>query len=369
MSVEGGIMMKLGISVYPGHSDWKRDAEYIEMAASYGCSHVFTCLLSVQGGRDDIIKSFGNRINLAHRCGMEVVLDTAPSVFGALGASYDDLSFFKELGADGIRLDECFDSHKEAMMTYNPQGLNIEINAGFGDRYAQNIMSHHPKKGRLSACFNFYPQRYTGIGYAHFEKCCHDMRAAGLPVAVFINSQQPDTFGPWPVNDGMCTLEMHRDLPADVAARHIWASGLADTVIFANCYASEEEFRCVTAADPAVLSFRVEEEVPLSGTERKILYEAAHFVRGDMSEYMARSTQPRIEYASGSISPRNTRDMEPGDVVILNDEYTRYKGELHVVLKKMPNDGRKNVVGHIPENERMLLTYLQPWRTFGFIKD
>lgn len=36
---------------------------------------------------------------------------------------------FKELGADGIRLDECFDSHKEAMMTYNPQGLTIEINA------------------------------------------------------------------------------------------------------------------------------------------------------------------------------------------------------------------------------------------------
>ena len=103
------------------------------------------------------------------------------------------------------------------------------------------------------------------------------------------------------------------------------------------------------------------------GTEQKILYEASHFVRGDMSEYMARSTQPRVIYASGSIPPRNTRDLKPGDVVILNDNYTRYKGELHIILKDMPNDGKKNVIGHIPENEKMLLKYLEPWRTFRFI--
>ena len=37
--------------------------------------------------------------------------------FERLGVSYDDLSFFKEMHADGIRLDEGFDSLKEAQMT------------------------------------------------------------------------------------------------------------------------------------------------------------------------------------------------------------------------------------------------------------
>lgn len=359
--------MELGISIYPGHSDQKKDAAYLKLASKYGCKHVFTCLLSVEGSREKIIHHFRESIALAHSYDMQVMLDTAPSVFQALGASYDDLSFFKELGADGIRLDECFDSHKEAMMTYNPQGLTIEINAGFGDRYIDNIMCHHPKKDKLSTCFNFYPQRYTGISYDHFRKCAENIKAAGLPVSVFINSQEPDTFGPWQVNDGMCTLEMHRDLPADVAARHFFADGMVDTVIFANCYASEEEFQQVTAADPQVLSFRIEKETELSQTEHKILFEASHFVRGDMSEYMVRSTQPRVTYASLSIPPQNTRDMVPGDVVILNDNYTRYKGELHIILKDLPNDGKKNVIGHIPENEKMLLNYLEPWRTFRFI--
>lgn len=53
---------------------------------------------------------------------------------------------------------------------------------------------------------------------------------------------------------------------------------------------------------------------------------------------------------SSSIPPQNTRDMVPGDVIILNDNYTRYKGELHIILKDMPNDGKKNVIGHIPSD-------------------
>lgn len=87
-----------------------------------------------------------------------------------------------------------------------------------------------------------------------------------------------------------------------------------------------------------------------------------------MSAYMARSTMPRVTYASESIPPKHIRDLERGDVVILNDNYGRYKGELHIVLEPMPNDGNKNIIGHLPENEMMLLNYIQPWRPFAFLK-
>ena len=112
----------------------------------------------------------------------------------------------------------------------------------------------------------------------------------------------------------------------------------------------------------------MEREYTLSCTEEKILYETLHFVRGDMSDFMARSTQSRVLYADQEVPARNTRDMKRGDVVIVNDEYNRYKGELQIVLMDMENDGRKNVIGHLPANERMLLDYLGPWRKFGFIK-
>ncbi len=108
-------------------------------------------------------------------------------------------------------------------------------------------------------------------------------------------------------------------------------------------------------------------EKELTETEREILYFGRqHAIRGDISEYMIRSTWPRVVFADKSILPANTRDLKRGDVVILNDGYSRYKGELHVVLKDMPNDGRKNVIGHIPDYELVLLDYIKPWKLFGF---
>ena len=87
-----------------------------------------------------------------------------------------------------------------------------------------------------------------------------------------------------------------------------------------------------------------------------------------MNDYAARSTMPRITYKDASIPARNTRDLKRGDIVIVNENYDRYKGELHVVLKDMPNDGKKNVVAHLPEEELILLDYLDAWKTFAFKK-
>ena len=66
--------------------------------------------------------------NRAHELGFEVMLDCNPRVFDELGVSYKDLSFFKEIGADGIRLDMGFTGSEESLMTFNPEGLLVEIN-------------------------------------------------------------------------------------------------------------------------------------------------------------------------------------------------------------------------------------------------
>ena len=361
-------MKRLGVSIYPEHSTPEKDRAYLKLASQYGCKRVFSCLLSVDKPREEIVEEFRGLNDYAHSLGMEVIFDVAPYVFDRLDISYDDLSFFHEIHADGIRLDEGFDSLKEALMSYNPYGLKIEINASFGNQYIANIMSHHPNPNNLITCHNFYPQKYTGLSFSHFEKCCKDIKKYNLPIAAFVSSNAPGSYGPWPVDEGLCTLEMHRELPIDVAARHLFATGLVDDVIIANCYASEDEFKELNKIDSGILTFKVDLEKELTDVEKAILYKHQHFVRGDVSEYMVRSTQPRVTFAKESVPVANTRDLKRGDVVIVNDEYSRYKGELHIVLKDMPNDGRKNVVGHLPEHEMMLLDYLEPWRAFCFIE-
>lgn len=360
-------MKRLGISIYPEHSTLEKDLAYIELAGKYGFKRIFSCLLSVDKPKEEIKKEFTALLDKAHEYGMEVIFDVSPAVFQKLGLTTDDLSFFEDIHADGIRLDEAFDGMKEAAMTYNPQNLIVELNASAPNKGLENICSYHPKMSKLQTCHNFYPQRYTGLGYDFFKTLSQNIHSLHLPVAAFVSSQQPDTFGPWPVNEGLCTLEMHRDLPAETAARHLFATGLVDDVLVANCYASEEELAALAALDPEVLTFKIELEKELQPVESEILYNFPHVVRGDMSEFMARSSMPRVVFANESIPAENTRDLKRGDVIIVNDGYGRYKGELHLVLKDMPNDGRKNVLGHIPEQEFMLLDFIEPNVPFKFI--
>ena len=68
---------------------------------------------------------------------------------------------------------------------------------------------------------------------------------------------------------------------------------MIDDVLIANAYATDEELNACAAVNPSILTFGIELEKELTDTERQILdYEPKHVVRGDMSEYMIRSTCP-----------------------------------------------------------------------------
>lgn len=101
-------MGRLGISIYPDKSSKKEIYDYIKKASENGFSRIFSCLLSVNDTKENIIKEFKSINEYAKKKEFEVILDVAPSVFNDLGISYEDLSFFKETNADGIRLDVGF---------------------------------------------------------------------------------------------------------------------------------------------------------------------------------------------------------------------------------------------------------------------
>ncbi len=362
-------MSRLGISIYPENATVQQNKDYIKLAADNGFKRIFTCLLSAKGSIDEVKKEYRELCVYAKSFGMEVIIDVAPSVFEKFGIKYDDLSFFNDICADGIRLDEGFNGQMESVMTYNPYNLKIEFNASQLTGYIDNIMSYQPNKSNMITCHNFYPQKYTGIGLDLFNKCNETIKNKNLNVAAFVSSQTKNTFGPWPVNEGLCTLEMHRNLPIDVQARHLFATNMIDDVIIANCFASEQEMIQLGEIDPNKLTFKISEETKLTDVENEIVYDYSHHVRGDMSEYMARSTFSRVTYAKATIVPNNTVEvLERGDVVVLNDNYGPYKGELHIVLKQMPNEGNKNLVGRINKNELFLLDYIVPWIPFKIIK-
>jgi len=359
-------MKRLGISIYPNHTDINEIVQYIHLAGKYGFKRIFTCLISVADKNiEDIVGNFKTMLTAAKEENMEVIADLDPTIFDKLNASIYDLKVFKDMGLDGIRLDMGFSGQEESTMSFNEYGLKIELNMSNGIKYIDNILSYKANTNNLYGCHNFYPHKYTGLSFEHFMKCSKQFKELGLNTAAFVNSPSAE-YGPWPVSEGLCTLESHRDLPIDVQAKHFLATGLIDDVIIANSFASEDELKILSQLNKEKLTFNVEFNESVTELDKKIILEEFHYNRGDVSEYMLRSTQSRVKYKGESFPAVNTPDIRRGDILIDSDLYTRYAGELQVALKDMKNTGKTNVVGKIVDDEIFLLDYMEPWMCFGF---
>jgi hypothetical protein len=356
-------MKKLGFSIYPNYTQLDDNLRYIDLADKYGFKRVFTCLMSAEEDKDKMLDDFKTIINHANDCGMEVIADVSPKVFKNLNADYRELGIFKEMGLYGIRLDFGFPALEVSIMTFNLENLKIELNMSTGTSFLDDIMSYDVKQDNLLGCHNFYPHRYTGLKYEHFIKCSKQFKKYNIRTAAFVSSKTAE-FGPWPVSEGLCTLESHRELPIDAQAKHLFSTGLIDDVIIANAFASEEDFQSLSSVNLYIITLKAHLENGISSAERRIILEETHSNRSDISEYMIRSSLTRNKYKNVEIKPFNTRDIKRGDILIDNSLYKKYKGELQIALKDMKNYGKTNVVGKIAEEELFLLDYIKPWQKF-----
>ena len=346
-------MRRLGVSIYPEKSTVEEIKNYLEKTSRLGFCRVFSCLLSVNKPAEEIKKEFKELNAYAHELGFEVIVDVSPRVFGELNISYKDLSFFKEIGADGIRLDAGFSGLEESIMTYNPQGLIVEINMSNNVHTLDTIMDYRPNKYKLYGCHNFYPHRYSGLNLDFYKECTKRFNDYGLKTAAFVTSQDKKAFGPWPTTEGLPTLELHRELPLAVQ--------------ISNCYPTEEELASLKGLDLDLVTFDVELVEGLPEVERKIVLEEFHFNRGDQNDYFIRSTPSRVKYKGHCFEVFNTpAQIKRGDILIESSEYGHYAGELQIALKDMENSGITNVVGKIVDVEQFILDEIKPWQKFKF---
>lgn len=309
-------MRTLGLSIYL--KDIKKDKEYLELGIKYGFTRLFMSLLKV-----DEVSDYIKLIKYAKELGYEVVVDVNQD----LKVSY------KELGVNLLRLDEGnIDIAKDL----------LEINASVKQDYS----------GYKYACHNFYPLKYTGLNLDYFKEINQDLKKHNINIGAFVSSNENHAIGPWPINEGLCTLECHRYLPIDVQVKHMFMLGI-DTVIIANAYATEEELKACQEAlfNPNTLHIETIENSVIED----IIIDEKHQLREEKNDTVLRSTLPRMIYKKYPIYKKDSYQLYKGDVVIINDKIPHYKGELHILKRDIKNDGRYNLVGRISKEEHLLL--------------
>ncbi len=379
-------MPVLGVSVYPDIRPLEEIRGYLELASRYGFTRVFTSMFSVEGTPEEVLAYFRELDAAAHAYGMEVSLDINPECMERLQATPGDLSVFASIDADILRMDGAYDEDDNFLMLNNPYDIKIEYNASALDPSSiEALVARGVDRERILASHNFYPQRYTGFRWDRFREVNERLGRLDLRIGAFIASQAPGTHGVWDAVCGLPTVERLRDYPADLQARILAAAGTTE-IFFGNAYASEEELAAVSqAVAPAEHHYlsdehratveslsqfvgegrlcarqhkvRVEPLYDLLPVEREILFDfCPHVDMGDSSEWIWRTRLPRMFYQDRAIPARRYAGAEfsRGSVVMVNDNYKHYAGEVQVVLVPILNDGTRNLVGRINEQEMTL---------------
>lgn len=358
-------MSLLGISLYP-HLQSKEDMGFqLELAHRLGYNQVYTTIQSPSAWRSDMQLSEPVLwlLGECRRLNLSVHVDINRSVMERLNAGPDNLSAFRRLGIEILRLDFGFEEDHElvARLTQNEDGILIEDNASMLAEPVQRIkaIQHHGKLEQYTAVHNFFPRPDTGLSFQDTFKRAKLFKACGIRTGVFINSLDSASLL-FPQGHGLCTVENHRYKPAYLSAGELTATGLFDLIFFGDGHPSEREMqqvqqivqnRCVWVP----VYFRPDLDPEL----KKQLLAATLKSRSDQPEFIIRATQTR---GIMPIPPHNVIDRDKLCITLDNSESGKYEGELQIVLKNLAALPYVNVIGQVDmlaENLISLIRYGQ----------
>lgn len=378
-------MNRLGISVYPDLRPLEEIKDYLKLASTYGCTRVFSSMFNVEGTNEEVLSYFKNLIDVAHEVGIEVSLDVNPECLERLGASPNDLSVFRDINVDVLRMDISFGLEKDMQLVQNPYGIMIEFNASIIPvETLKEMIDQGANPDNILVCHNFYPQRYTGMKWSKFKEVSKLLKELGVRVGAFISSNAKDTHGVWGAERGLCSVERHRGQPIDLQLRELLQTNSIDDILIGNAYATEDEFKMIqevfTVIEPDEEKYPIVKMKKMYGAsddsfypqrkirvnlcdditeiEKEILFDFfPHSDVGDSSEWIWRSRMPRFLYKEKEIKPRNynKKMFDRGSVVMVNNNYKHYAGEVQVVLFPIENDGDRNFIGYLDQRELEML--------------
>jgi len=353
-------MWEKGISAYIGMEDSLETIHtYLKLARRYGYTRLFTSLHIPEANTTVLVSEFRQFAAYAVNLGYSITADISPRTCELLGATLPDCSALKKLGLSAIRLDDGFSAEQIAALSVTGE-IDIELNAStITPTVLQQMNAAKADVSRLRACHNYYPRPETGLSFALFAERCQLLREYKIPVVAFIPSRSCPR---GPIFAGLPTLEKHRLVSPQLAAKELMASQLVDGILFGDPLAAEAELASVSGLDPNCIELQVIVEKDVSLAEREILF-AVHTNRTDPGEWAVRSQEAR-RLCRTAIPERPGKTRNTGAVTIDNEKYLRYMGEMQVVRASLPSDPRVNLAAQVIPEELFLLDYIKPGRAF-----
>lgn len=356
-------MYDCGVTVYPDYQSIEEIENYLNECKKLGYTRLFTCMqlgdYGFEKGKNSSDPIFKQLFKLAKDIGLITSADITDKVFKDYGASTSNLSKFKDLGLDILRLDGGFTSDQIIEMAKNEYNIKIELNASHIlsicdlDNFF-NQLEIAGVKERILTCFNFYPRTDTGQTLDDINDTIKKLSKYQVSISAFIASQACNSLL-HKYGHGIPTLEKHRYLSPKIAAQELSAIGI-NHIIFGDSFASSNEIKDLIKYSKSdyIELFVVFNDYVSEETKEKIC----------STVFMSRGDQPssviRVQQLRGfKTKSNNCVKREYLSVTIDNDLAGRYSGEIQIVIKDLPADATVNVIGKITNQSELLLEYIK----------
>ncbi|GAB4073704.1 MupG family TIM beta-alpha barrel fold protein [Barrientosiimonas marina] len=346
----------LGFSVFLNENWTEAKEAYVNDMADAGFEGVFTSLHIPEDNGTSYWDRLQPLLAIVQKRRLKLVADISGDALRQIGFSLHDPEAIIASGFSGLRLDDGIGMQTAAGLSHH---MIIGLNASTltENDYAQ-LVEYGADFNHMIAWHNYYPKPETGLDESWFSARNAWLKAKKFRVAAFAPGDRDLRL---PLFETLPTLECHRQ-------QNPFASFLA----LQQRYDVDD----VYIGDPGISQWVYEQFNAYMHRGRLLLHTAAHWPearayldgdhsnRLDVSRDVVRSDGSRSKNAYDTIPPENTVLRCLGSITIDNHLYQRYKGELQITRRELPQDRKVNVIGHILENDLALIDYIQSGTLF-----
>ena len=401
--------MKLGISIYQGlDADREKSLLLLQKAADLGYTRVFSSLHIPESNtallREEALYIFA----YAESLGLEVIADVSPLSLKVLGIPELTPACLKRLHITTARFD--FGIGPKTIAGFSRE-MNVQLNASTARSVQLNaLLKADADFSRIDGQHNFYPRPHTGLSSETIQRQNALLHRHDISAGVFAASQ---TGRRGPLYAGLPTMESLRSIAPFDAAPILTAIG-CDSLIIGDSNPSLAELQALADPEnlakadarysrkalppkkewqpdaPLPLHIHVLSDTPLI----KNLLARSYTNRPDPAADVIRAVESREaakdfditpernenrliiempkEYTAAFAGPQHLANgkksslLPVGTVLLDNNTYGRYKGELQVLTASQPMDPRSNVIAQVTKEDVPLLSLISAEIPFRF---
>lgn len=342
---------KLGTSAFCGvGASLETIYKHLEDAASCGVEVVFTSLQLPEADKETVLNEFPKVAEYAHKLGLKIDTDLSKKTADYYGIDYKNIKEIKKMGVDIARLDYGFKLEETAALTFNEEGIMIEMNATHvTEEKLKELASYPLNKDNIRFCHNYYPLPLTGQRYEETKELNALIHKYGFKVMGFIPSNTHHRIG---CRAGLPTIEDQRNQPTHINVQEGYLCGF-DDICFGDDLASKEELAILAKYKKGETVFRMKpcvDDAIIEWLETAELLPWRYNLDKIIRQWKGCGYQGNVDNIPATERPRGTVA-----VCKANGDYRRYKGELIISKVDLPYDENYATIGHILEEDFPLI--------------